>query len=99
LIPELQDEPQRLFYKALELYQGTGITDKLEWFGFTLLTKQSNWMRAIPKDNGDFLAMVCVYSPNAELDILAVQTAITDCWEQVIAPYIYQEKTKLVLVA
>lgn len=97
LAPELQDEPERLFNKALELYYKTSIKHELEWFGFTLLPRQSNWVRAIPKDNGDFLAMVCVYSPNAELDILALKTAISDCWKQVIAPYICQEKTKLVL--
>lgn len=97
LAPEVQDEPERLFNKALELYYKTSIKHKLEWFGFTLLPRQSNWVRAIPKDNGDFLAMVCVYSPNVELDILALKTAISDCWKQVIAPYIYQEKTKLVL--
>ncbi|MCV3211942.1 hypothetical protein OGM63_00105 [Plectonema radiosum NIES-515] len=85
-------EPERLFKKALDLYNKAGINHELEWFGFTLLPSLGNWVRAIPKDNGDFIAMVCVYSPNAELDILALKTAISDCWKQVIAPYLYQEK-------
>jgi len=97
LAPELQDEPECLFYRALELYHKTGINDDLQWFGFTFLPKPTNWVTAIPKENGDFLAQVCVYSPNTKLDILAVKTAMNDCWKQVITPYIYQEKTKMVL--
>lgn len=96
-LTSVKDEPERLFNRALKLYNKAEINQELEWFGFTLLPIQGNWVRAIPKDNGDFIAMICVYSPNAELDIFGLKTAISDCWQQVIASYICQNKPTMVL--
>lgn len=99
LPPELQAEPQHLFDLALELYHRDRSVDELEWFGFTFLAPKTHQVRAVPKENGDFLAMVCVYSPNAELDILTLKTTIDHCWQKAIAPYIYQASPDLVSVA
>jgi hypothetical protein len=43
--------------------------------------------------------MVCVYSPNPDLDILALKTAISNYWQQAIAPYIFQMEPELISVA
>jgi biotin carboxylase len=94
---EAENEPERLFNKAVALLQQTGVTHELEWFDFILLPRQSNRVRAIPKDNADFLAQVCVYSPNLDMDIVAIKTAISNCWQQVLTPYIYQEQPKMAL--
>ncbi|MBW4565630.1 MAG: hypothetical protein KME32_32025 [Mojavia pulchra JT2-VF2] len=93
----VKDEPERLFNRALKLYNKAAINQELEWFDFTLLPIQRNWVRAIPKDNGDFIAMVCVYSPNAKLDVFGLKTTINDCWQKVIGHYIYQEEPTMVL--
>jgi hypothetical protein len=99
LPPEICAEPDYLFKQALDLYQGAGSSEELEWFGFTFMSPKASQVRAIPKDNSDFVAMVCVYSQNSELDILRLKTAINDHWQQAIAPYVYQATPEIVLVA
>jgi hypothetical protein len=93
---EIHAEPKHLFKQALNLYQSMGSADEIEWFGFTFLQPQACQVRAVPKENGDFLAMICVYSPNTDLNILGVKTAISSCWQQVIAPYICQKASELI---
>lgn len=86
---QFKTQPHHLFDKAWQSYQKSQMNNELQWFGFTMSAKTSNWVKAIPQENGDFLAQVCVYSPNSDLDILAIKNAISDCWKQAIARFIY----------
>ncbi|MGL4884260.1 MAG: ATP-grasp domain-containing protein, partial [Waterburya sp.] len=95
LILPSQSHPQYLFDKTWEIYQRNQITNDLEWFDFIFFAKTTTWVKSIPQENGDFLAQVCIYSPHSDVDILGIKNAISDCWQQAIASYIYQQKVEI----
>jgi hypothetical protein len=72
------------------LHKETVIPDSaLEWFDFTWLQDKNREARAIPRDNSDFIAQVCVFTPQRDLDLRTFVEQVQYCWRQAIAPHMY----------
>ena len=61
---------------------------RLDLFDFVWLHDSDRPVRAVPRDNGDFVAHVCIYSPTQDLDMRTLVAQTQAEWRRALAAYL-----------
>jgi hypothetical protein len=61
--------------------------DKVEWFDFVWLAPERDQYPVVPRDNGDFPALVCFYTPDADFDLHGWVTEFQSAWRAMLAEW------------
>jgi hypothetical protein len=58
---------------------------EIEWFDFNWLSDRDRNVVAVPRDNADFVAQVCLYSHHDNVDMAAIVTQVQSAWRDALA--------------
>jgi hypothetical protein len=78
-------DPDVLIRRTIDRMAGRIAT--VEWFDFAWLAPERTLYPAVPRDNGDFPALVCFHTPDGDADLHGWVTEFQSAWCGLLADW------------